>query len=166
MLVFKTLIAMIYPRGFEATTSEKIPLSTGVSVDVPKATPAFIAWEGPPPGDTFGGKALLCHRGRPAFAELVILWRFIEAGWQGAWIDSFGGRRLKDYWPEPVYQALPEEQEALLQRLSGVGARPWDVYCWSPSAVVFAEAKRQKRDSIRPTQVTFLERAPRRRPRS
>lgn len=83
-----------------------------------------MAWEGPTPGDTFGGKPLLCHQDRPAFAELVILWSFMEAGWQGAWIDSFGGRRLKDYWPEPVHQAVPEEQEALLQRLDGGGARP------------------------------------------
>jgi len=158
-LVFKDQIAMIYPRAFEAITSERILLSNGVSVSVPKATPLFKAWEGPPPGDTFGGKALLCHEGRPAFAELVILWSFIDVGWEGAWIDSFGGRRLKDYWPDPVYQTVPKEQEALLQRLTGAGARPWDVYCWSGSAVVFAEAKRQKRDSIRSTQVTFLERA-------
>ena len=149
---------MIHPPGLEPTTTERFLLSDGQFVYVPKATPAFAAWQGRAPGNTFGGKTLVCHQDRPAFAELAILWRFIEVGWQGAWIDSFGSRRLRDFWPEPVPQGIPEEQEALLQSLCGAGTKPWDVYCWSPPGVIFVEAKRQKRDSIRPTQVAFLER--------
>ncbi len=150
---------MNYPPSLVPSASEPFKLDDGRVVEVPKATPSFAAWTGSPPGESYGGKAILDFNGRPAFAELAILWSFMDAGWDGVWMDSFGKRYLRDFWPAPVSQDLPPEQENLLQeiiaRASGRG-RPWDVFCWSSQAVVFAEAKRRKRDKIQETQIRFL----------
>jgi len=150
---------MNYPSNFVPSASELFKLDDGRVVEVPKATPKFSVWTGPSPGDTFGGKAILDFNGRPAFAELVILWSFMEAGWDGVWMDSFGKRHLRGFWPSPLPGEIPAEQRNLLERIEDHApgkAKPWDVLCWSPEGVLFAEAKRHGRDSIRPGQTAFL----------
>jgi hypothetical protein len=82
---------MKYPRNLVPGASEPFRLEDGRVVEVPKVAPKFSTWTGPPPGDTFGGKASLDFNGRPAFAELAILWSFMESGWDGVWIDSLWG---------------------------------------------------------------------------
>jgi hypothetical protein len=150
---------MKYPRRLGPSASQPFKLDDGRVVEVPKATPKFPAWKGPPPGDTFGGKAVLDFNGRPAFAELLILWSFLEFGWDGVWADSFRSRYLRGFWPAPVLAELPADQKALLERIvdhTPRKAKPWDVFCWSPDGVLFAEAKRHGKDSIRPGQTAFL----------
>ena len=150
---------MNYPRNLVPSTAEHFKLDDGRVVEVPKATPSFATWTAPPPGDTYGGKAILDFNGRPAFAELVILWSFIEAAWDGVWMDYFGSRRLRGFWPTPLPGELPAEQSDLLERIVDHAPRkatPWDVFCWSPDGVLFAEATRHGRDSIRPGQTAFL----------
>jgi|ERR1700693_310127 len=150
---------MKFPSSLVPGASEPFRLEDGRVVEVPKVTPRFSTWTEPPPGDTFGGKAILDFNGRPAFAELVILWSFIEAGWDGVWMDSFGKRHLRGFWPTPLPGELPAEQKNLLERLENHAPgkpTPWDVFCWSPDGVLFAEAKRHGKDSIRPGQIAFL----------
>ncbi len=65
---------MTLPELLTANASHPIALPTGTIVDVPKATPTFRLWHGPPVADTHNGKQILDFKGRPAFAELVILW--------------------------------------------------------------------------------------------
>ena len=150
---------MNWPENLRPTASETVGLPDGRSVVVPKTSPTFRRWAGLPPGDTFGGKTILEFEGRPAFAELAILWSFTAAGWDGVWMDSYGKRRLTEFWPVPVSREIPAEQEQLLREITNGAAghgRPWDVFCWSETGVVFAEAKRKGRDSIRSTQTAFL----------
>ena len=150
---------MIYPQRLSPTGVETLTLADGRVVHVPKVTPSFQAWPGPAPSDTFGKKPVLDFNGRPAFAELVVLWNFLEAGWDGVWIDSYRRRFLRDFWPLPVSQEVPAEQQELLRKiaeLATVPAKPWDVLCWSPAGVIFGEAKRRRRDSVRGTQIEFL----------
>ena len=149
---------MIWPENLKPTTSEILLLADHREIAVPKAAPCFSPWLGPSPGDTFGGKTLLDFKGRPAFAELIILWSFLEAGWEGVWVDSFQKRYLRGFWPVPLSGTLPRERDDLLRQIAArtEEARPWDVFCWSAEAVVFAEAKRQKHDSIRLSQKAFL----------
>jgi hypothetical protein len=128
-------------------------------VDLPKTNPTFRRWSAPPPGDTFGGKTFLDFEGRPAFAELAILWSFIATGWNGVWVDSFGHRHLRGFWPVPGSEEIPIGQQQLLREItSGThgSGQSWDVFCWSEARVVFAEAKMKGRDTIRATQTAFL----------
>src|SRR5437660_1144180 len=76
-------------------------------VAVSKANPIFAAWLGAPLDDTYNGKAILSWHGRPAFAELAILWSMMEGGWDGVWIDTYRRKFRRGYWDsEPV--ALPK----------------------------------------------------------
>jgi hypothetical protein len=150
---------MKHPRNLVPSGFESSKLDDGRAVEIPKATPRFAIWTGPSSGGNYGGKAILDFNGRPAFAELAILWSFMEAGWDGVWLDNFGSRHLRGFWPTPLPTELPAEQRALIERIESHApgkAKPWDVFCWSPEGVLFAEAKRHGKDSIRPGQTAFL----------
>lgn len=150
---------MTWPEDLEPSTTQPFSLKDGRVVEVPKAVPCFSRWSGQLPGDTFGGKAVLNFKGRPAFAELIILWSFLEARWEGVWVDSFGKRYLREFWPIPGPLSLPSEHEDLLRQIvdrTGAQGRSWDVFCWSAARVVFAEAKRERYDWIRSSQIAFL----------
>ena len=153
---------MHWPSELQPTDFEQIAFSDDQVVQVQKAKPLFTLWPGKSVADTYNGKPILDFQGRPGFAELVILWSFEAAGWVGAWMDSYRRRTLRGYWPEPVFQEIPPRHNALLQNIAEAGAgesRPWDVFCWSPEAVIFVEAKRAKHDQIRRSQVAFLKAA-------
>ena len=150
---------MNWSENLSPGSSEPVELPNGHSVVVPKTNPTFQRWLGPPPSDTFGGKTLVDFDGRPAFAELAILWSFIATGWGGVWVDSYGKRHLRGFWPDPVSQEIPLERQQLIRKIESAArghGQSWDVFCWSETGVVFAEAKRKGHDSIRPTQIAFL----------
>jgi hypothetical protein len=131
-------------------------------VAVPKATPSFTAWAGSPPADTYNGKQVLDYEGRPAFAELAILWALNDAGWEGVWIDNYSGVYRTSYWGSPSVEELPAAASALLGRIrEAAGSRfgAWDVFCWRGPKFLCAESKRVGRDSIRATQVRWLQAA-------
>jgi len=150
------------PASLCPTATEDLALPSGRRVLVAKATPTFPAWPGPVPADTHGGKVLLDFRGRLAFAELVILWSLIEAGWDGVWVDSYRNVYRRGYWDTPPVDTLPAPcQQRLGQIVAHAGRRggPWDVFAWQGSQLLFAESKRHTRDSIRESQLAFLDSA-------
>jgi len=147
---------MLFPEILRPTTTEEFRISDSRSVAVPKATPRFQPWQGPPIGNTYGGKAVLEFAGEPLFAELVILRHFESCGWHGAWIDTFRGCTL-DRVDRTV--ELPAQQRALLERIAsaaGSSGGCFDVFLWRGSTVVFAEAKRSGHDRVRGTQVRWV----------
>jgi hypothetical protein len=151
---------VIYPPSFQPASVERFQIAPGREIDVPKTTPRFRPWRGDRPEDTFGGKALLDHGGRLAFAELAILWTFQDAGWDGVWLDSYREKFRIGYWDQPPVAEIPAPQTQLLARISeqtkaGWRGR-WDVLCWKNGDVVFAESKRVGRDAIRESQRTWL----------
>src|SRR5216684_7238718 len=85
---------MHLPKALVPTTTEVMDLPKSGPVSVHKATPRFSAWSGPKPND-YGGKSVLDYGGRPAFAELAILWSLQSVGWEGVWVDNFGGRKYR-----------------------------------------------------------------------
>jgi hypothetical protein len=128
---------------------------------IPKATPVFTSWSGPPVADTYGGKPVLTWDDQPAFAELVILWALKAVGWDGVWIDTYHNKFRNGYWNRPPID-LPLPQSELLQRIhKEAGSRfgAWDVFCWCGNSVLFAESKKAKHDSIRNTQLDWLDAA-------
>jgi hypothetical protein len=81
------------------------------------------------------------------FAEIAILRCFQKEGWDGRWIDNFGGK-TKDrlgYWGDAseIIKDLPAEQKALLERIrkkADCKGGCFDVFCWRDGDVVFAES--------------------------
>ena len=146
----------------DATSTERLSLPSGDTVDIPKAQPVFTPWTRPVEVDTYGRKQVLDVNGRPVFAEIAILMALMEDGWQGVWIDSY--RRKFRTYDGTIHsiEVLPDEAAGLLRRIyRQVGKRggAWDVFCWQEGRVLFAESKRKKRDRIRSSQLMFLEAA-------
>jgi hypothetical protein len=152
--------SMNYPASLQPTTTESMTLPSGRSVAFPKATPTFPRWPADFVGKTYGGKAVLDFNGRPAFAELVILWTLQNEGWQGVWVDKTVFRT--GYWNSPPQKSLPPKPSSLSDEVWNLAKTPpgvWDVFCWQDDKVLFAESKRGKRDRIRPSQRLFAESA-------
>jgi hypothetical protein len=146
---------MIYPASLQPTTTETLTLPSGRSAAFPKATPTFPLWRGTPVDKTHGKKAVLDFNGRPAFAELAILWTLQNDGWQGVCFDSFRRAFRTDYWNSEPQKSLPEKPTSLsdeIWNLAKIRSGVWDVFCWRDNRVLFRESKRGKRDRIRPSQ--------------
>lgn len=153
---------MKLPALLVPTTTQLLQLPSSGPVAVPKATPSFTAWAGSPLADTYNGKQVLDYEGRPAFAELAILWALNDAGWEGVWIDTYSRAYRTGYWGTPSVEELPGAPSALLGRIREVAASrfgAWDVFCWRGPELLFAESKRAGRDTIRATQVRWLQAA-------
>lgn len=150
---------MKYPELLHPTDTQIIRLSSQTSLAVPKCTPQFTRWQGAPIEDTYNGKALLDFHGRPAFAELVILWSFMTVGWNGVWIDTYRQCYRQGYWDAAPCTTLPQPARDLLAAIhvrAGSQFGAWDVFCWRDEAILFAESKRQSREHIRHTQIHWL----------
>jgi hypothetical protein len=153
---------MKYPKLLEPTTTHLFQLASG-PLKVPKVTPLFTFWSGPQPADTFGGKQVLDFAGRPAFAELVVLWSLQSLGWEGVWIDAFRKKYRVGYWDSPPVKELPGKPAELLkgiQRATGSLFRgAWDVLCWRGQEVLVAECKRAHHDAMNSNQILWLQAA-------
>jgi hypothetical protein len=153
---------MRLPNNLKPTSTEDFELPSGRRVSVPKCEPAFQPWHGWDVGDTYNGKQVLDVGGKPAFAELAILWSLRAEGWDGVWVDTYRDALRTGYWNVPPLESLPDRAAALLASIyAKTGSRhgTWDVFCWTGDDVLFAESKRSKKDSIRDTQRTWLEAA-------
>ena len=148
-----------YPEILKPTGYESILIAPGHVIDVPKATPIFLPWCGNTILDDYNGKQILDVGGKPAFAELAILWAMRAAGWEGVWIDTYSRKYRTDYWGVMPLSKLPPKRAQLLERIytrAGTRSGAWDVYCWKGSKVLFAESKRARRDKIRDSQRHWL----------
>lgn len=153
---------MNYPASLQPTTTETLTLPSGRSVAFPKATPTFAPWSGDPVGKTYGKKAVLDLDGRPAFAELIILWTLQNAGWKGFWVDTYGRLFRTGFWEGEALKTLPQRPESLPEEIWNLAKTPsgvWDVFCWQGDKVLFCESKRGKRDRIQQSQLRFAESA-------
>lgn len=153
------------PKGLQMLgpiTTEPLRLPNGVSVAVPKTTPVFKAWRGPPIASTYGGKAVLEFKGEPAFAELIILWTLRQSGWQGAWLTHAGRREIyrDGLMHLPPVGRLPSALNTLLgdlRTIRGTSKGTWDVCCARGSSFLFAESKRKGHDRLSRDQLDWLE---------
>jgi hypothetical protein len=144
------------PATLTPTTKITFPLDDGRQVEVQKATPCFKRWHGELPFDTYGGKAVLDHAGEPLFAELVILRQLQGAGWEGVWVDTYSRRFLVA--PGTVGVVADNALRRLEAIYDRAGSRHgcFDVLAWNGTDLLFSEAKRGKKDPIRPSQRTWL----------
>jgi hypothetical protein len=93
---------------------------------------------------TYTSKPLVTFGGDAMFGELALL-RWLEVdGWEGAWLDTFHGRKVwRDMPTRSTPVALPADARALYDRiLSANGGRAsgtFDVMAWRGSQTIFVE---------------------------
>jgi hypothetical protein len=145
-----------------ASLSEFLSLSCGKRVRIAKYQYEFRKWHGAPVPNTYGGKAVVEWEGEPLFAELAALRLFQDAGWCGAWVDTY--RRVYRIGlpglTKPV--KLPSEKEQLIKSIqdaTGKRGGCWDVILWKKSQTLFVELKRRGKDKIQVAQLDWLEAA-------
>lgn len=138
---------------------------------IPKSNVSFPNWAGMLIKNTFGGKTLLNVDSKPSFAELAIVGLFVKEAWKARWVCTYGrGKRnplflkewkdenLKNQGNSPIEEVWVVDllnKIALLNNNSFSGC--WDVIAWKDNKIVFAESKRRKKDSIRQTQINWLQ---------
>ncbi len=160
------------PAALHPTDTLPLPLSHAI-VHVALCRACFTAYSGQHSAHTFGGKDLLLVDGLPQFAEVAILRAFQAAGWQGRWLETYGNAKMNPGLWNAWHPHGPRAQEQLPitdawvnERLQAIAAENgnsfsgcWDVVAWKEDRLVFAESKKRKKDSMRETQLRWLEAA-------
>lgn len=159
----------MYPQFLLPTDIEYFTID-GNQVKIPKCIVTFDKWVGEPVKETFGGKPIVSFKNRPMFAEVAIMEKFIDEGWQAKWIETYGKSKTSPIhlseWKDEKYKNQvhdPITDVTILNLLSSISKQNdnnysgcWDVLGWKNDRFIFAEAKRTKKDSIRSTQTNWL----------
>ena len=124
----------------------------------------FTRWMGEPLTDPYG-KTVLCWKGQPLFAELIIVAELKAAGWNAYWADTFSQRFRSGWQPnlargeqggvsiQEFRSLLPAARHPIaFEQWRGI----WDVIAWGNGSVRFYELKGE-RDQLRETQKEWLE---------
>lgn len=140
--------------------TENFILSDGAEVSVSKIEHTFELWTGDPITDSYGNKAVIAVDDRPLFAELAILEHYKKDGWDGVWVDTYR-KTFRVGLPEQVAPVtLPPNAQKIVDDViarNGTISGFWDVFLWKDGTFLFVESKRKSKDSIRSTQIKWLE---------
>lgn len=141
---------------------ELFSLSSGEQISIQKYFLTFTPWKGAMIPNTYNNKPVIDWNGEPVFAELAVLRLFQSHGWEGVWVDSYR-RNYRVGLPDVVDPIeLPQKQKELIESIRAKTGRSggcWDVFVWKEDTILFIELKRQKKDSIRETQIQWLEKS-------
>lgn len=127
-------------------------------------------WKGKAIQNTFGGKALIDVNGNATFAELAIVDYLKKDGWNARWVETFGRPRMDPFmltaWNDVCLKEqihVPITDVEIYETLIGIAKLNgnkfggcWDVVAWKNGYIIFLEAKRNKRDRIRSSQINWL----------
>lgn len=135
----------------------------GELLTLPKYHFTFEPWPEPHGFETYGGKKLLKYNNEPLFAELLVLRLLEQEGYKGVWVDTYRNKfwqRLPHFgFPVTPNQKLLDAYEQIYQIKGGRRSGCFDVMAYRDDHFVFAELKRQNEDSIRPSQIEWLQAA-------
>lgn len=155
---------MDFPPELQPTSKLEIKLSGDKTVSLPVATPRFQLWDGVPVDFDYGSKPILNYKNEACFAELVILRMLFEYGWEGVWVETYGGthylRSMPQAWSLKSEQvSIPQDKENLLKKIwkTAKTRACFDVLAWKGDKVVFFEAKRYGKDKLTSAQEKFIE---------
>lgn len=155
---------MILPPKLRSTGTISIVLLGGKTIDLPTCHPTFQKWEGLFTGFDFGKKPLINHANKPVFAELAILQILLENGWDGVWVETYGGinflREMPSNWKlYPHNVEIPNEKRDIVSYIQKtVGTKAcFDVFAWKGKDILFCEAKHKNKDSFTGGQLKFIE---------
>jgi len=154
---------MILPPELTPTETFPISLADGTVATLPVCHPIFTLWNGEPVSFDYGKKPILDYKGEACFAELVILRILIENGWDGVWVETYGGthylRSMPDSWTvRSGHVTIPEDKEAILKKIweSAKTSACFDVFAWKGEEILLCEAKRTGKDKLTDAQVRFI----------
>jgi len=143
------------------TKKEQIKLRSGEVVFIPKCELIFDEWTGKPIKNDYGGKQVINFANNPLFVELAVLRMLENKGFCGVWVDSFSKCLRKEMPPSKIqYSALADiipKIPAIIDEKTLKNGGYWDVLAWKDKEILFAECKRNKKDSIRNSQIIWLE---------
>lgn len=141
------------PAGLKITDILKVLLPSGLKATLPVCRIFFKKWAGKSPKFDFGKKPFIDYRGKPVFAELAILKLFINAGWDGVWVETYGGKNFLQDMPNDWKLAkhrvsIPKDKEDLLNKIwkTGKTIACFDVLAWKDNHVLFIESKHKGKD--------------------
>jgi hypothetical protein len=145
------------------SSDELVLLPSGDQFSLPKYLLFFEAWHGIKMFD-YGGKPLLDFNGEACFAELAILRLFQANGWEGVWVETYGGRHFLNSMPKEwslksEHTTIPIEIERVIdsvQKMAKTSAC-FDVLVWKGDEILFCEAKRKKKDRLNEPQKRFIQ---------
>ncbi len=160
----------LYPSKLSPDSTESYTIA-GSTVDIPVVHKLFKEWQGPAITNTFGGKPLVDYQGVPMFAELAIQRLAVESGWQSRWVETYSMKSKAPYFftdwidaklgEQPLDPITDITQTDLLTQVAKLNDSSyygcWDVIAWSDEKLLFLESKRSKKDSIRSTQLAWVE---------
>ncbi len=144
------------------TKIEQIKLRSGEIISIPKCELVFNKWMGEQIENDYGGKQIVEFDDERLFVELAVLRILEKEGFSGVWVDSFGKCLRREMPPSKIqYSAIANTASEIFniineKDLKGGGC--WDVFVWEGRDILFAECKRNKKDSIRESQISWLER--------
>ncbi len=148
-----------YPSG-----TETIILPSGESATIKKYFLKFKAWAGEKIAFDYGRKPIIDFDSEACFAELAILRLFLKNGWQGAWVETYGGTHFLNSMPlgwslKSEHISIPDEKEKLLKKIWQAGKTKacFDVVVWQGHEVQFYEAKRSHKDRLTEAQKKFIQ---------
>ena len=154
---------MNLPTELQPTETADIPLANGASVKLPVCRPAFSLWSGIPINFDYGKKPILNYKNEAYFAELIILRILTENGWDGVWVESYGGthylRTMPNEWAlTSKHVLIPKDKEAILRRIWDISKTTacFDVFAWKGNNILLCEAKRAGKDRLTEPQKKFI----------
>ena len=144
------------------TTETRLP--NGTTIAIPTARPVFSLWRGVPINFDYGGKPVLDFQGEACFAEIVVLRMLLRDGWDGVWVETYGGTHYLQTMPNAwklknEHVSLAVDKEDLLQKIWNAAKTStcFDVFAWKDERVLFCEAKHAGKDKLTNAQLRFLE---------
>jgi len=160
---------MLYPNELIPNATESFIIDNAV-VEVPKCIVQFDKWDGIPLQNTFGNKPVLKFNNKPMFAELIIMNIFHDADWNSRWVETYGKPKLAPIylteWIDDTYKnqnGKPIEDSKIQGLINSIAKENdntfggcWDVFAWKEDFIIFAEAKRSKKDALRSTQNKWI----------
>jgi len=154
---------MNFPKELRPTDKIEVQLFDGTIVNLPTAHPKFPSWKEARPDFDFGKKPILNYKKEACFAELIILRLLLDQGWDGAWIETYGGthylRSMPKAWNlQSEHISIPKVKEDLLQKIWKTAKTKacFDVLAWHGDQLAFFEAKRKGKDKLTSGQIKFI----------
>jgi hypothetical protein len=150
--------------ALESTDKIIVSLPSGNKATLPLHNIVLQKWMGKSPDFDYGKKPFVDYEGKPVFAELAILKLFIDSGWKGVWVETYGGTHfLKDMpndWKLSKNSIpIPKDKEALLKSIweAGKTTACFDVFVWKNNNILFCEGKHKGKDKLTKPQTKFIE---------
>ena len=149
---------------FEKRGEITVSLPSGNKAKLPLYYITFRKWIDKPPDFNYGGKPFVDYENKAVFAELAILKLLIADGWNGVWVETYGGTNFMQGMPKKWKLAennifIPKDKETILKNIwkAGNTTACFDVFAWKDNDILFCESKHKGKDRLTNAQTKFIE---------